>query len=117
MSSGEPNRDHHLEQLVVILSVVTGTSLPNRCLGSGLVRAIRYSGNVVIKPLLNSGHPVWLHYSGFQAVPTEPLPSNGHIRHSILQWMKELTCRGVSENMLDEQSVVVDREAGGHFSP
>jgi hypothetical protein len=25
-----------------------------------------------------------LHCSGFQAVITEPLPSNGHIRHNIL---------------------------------
>jgi hypothetical protein len=25
-----------------------------------------------------------LHYSGFQAVLAEPLPSNGHIRHNIM---------------------------------
>jgi hypothetical protein len=35
---GELNRDHHLEQFVVIMSVVTGTCLPNRCLANGLVR-------------------------------------------------------------------------------
>jgi hypothetical protein len=26
--------------------------------------------------------PLWLHYSGFQVVLTEPLPSNGHILHN-----------------------------------
>jgi hypothetical protein len=33
--------------------------------------------------LASNGLSLWLHYSGFQAVLTEPLPSNGHIRHSI----------------------------------
>jgi hypothetical protein len=45
--------------------------------------AIRCSGNVITEPLLSNGRPLWLHYSGFQAVLTEPLPSNCHIRHSI----------------------------------
>jgi hypothetical protein len=27
---------------------------------------------------------LWLHYSGFQAVLTKPLPSNGHIRYNII---------------------------------
>jgi hypothetical protein len=26
-------------------------------------------------------------YSGFQAVLTEPLPSNGHIRHNIVMYL------------------------------
>jgi hypothetical protein len=45
--------------------------------------AIRCSGDVITKPLPRNGRPLWLHYSGFQAVLTEQLPSNGHIRHSI----------------------------------
>jgi hypothetical protein len=32
---------------------------------------------------LANGHPLVRCYSGFQAVFTEPLPSNGHIRHNI----------------------------------
>jgi hypothetical protein len=44
--------------------------------------AHRCSGNVITEPLLSNGRPLWLHYSGFQAVLTEPLPSNGHIRHN-----------------------------------
>jgi hypothetical protein len=45
--------------------------------------AIRCSGNVITEPLLSKGRPLWLHYSGFRAVLTEPLPSNSHIRHNI----------------------------------
>jgi hypothetical protein len=44
--------------------------------------AIRCSGNVITEPLLSNGHPLWLHYSGFQAVFTEPLPNNGLFRHN-----------------------------------
>jgi hypothetical protein len=35
------------------------------------------------EPLANNGLPFWFHYSGFQAVLTEPLLRNGHIRHNI----------------------------------
>jgi hypothetical protein len=31
--------------------------------------------------LASNGRQLWLHYSGFQAVLTEQLPSNRHIRH------------------------------------
>jgi hypothetical protein len=50
--------------------------LPNRWL------AIRWNRNVLIEPLTSNELPIWLHYSGFQAVLTEPLPSNGHICHN-----------------------------------
>jgi hypothetical protein len=46
--------------------------------------AIRCSGNVISESVISNGRPLWFHYSGFQAVLTEPLPSNGHIRHSLL---------------------------------
>jgi hypothetical protein len=36
------------------------------------------------EPLTSNGLPLWLHYSGFQAVLTEPLPGSGHIRHNTL---------------------------------
>jgi hypothetical protein len=32
---------------------------------------------VINEPLLSNGRPLWLQYSGFQAVLTEPLPKNG----------------------------------------
>jgi hypothetical protein len=35
-------------------------------------------------PSANNGLPHWLHYCGFQAVLTEPLPSSIHIRHNIV---------------------------------
>lgn len=38
--------------------------------------AIRYRGNVITEPSL------WHYYSDFQALLTEPLPSNCHIRHN-----------------------------------
>jgi hypothetical protein len=67
MTSGEPNRDHHLEQLVVILSVV------------------RSHGNVLTEPLPIKWTSVSVrYYSCYQAVFTEPLPSNGYIRHNIM---------------------------------
>jgi hypothetical protein len=39
--------------------------------------------NVLTAPLPMNGLPLVSCYSGFQAVLTEPLPSNGHIRHNI----------------------------------
>jgi hypothetical protein len=36
------------------------------------------------QPFVNTIATLWFHYSGFQAVLTEPLPSNGHIRHIII---------------------------------
>jgi hypothetical protein len=35
------------------------------------------------EPLASNKLLLWLHYSGFQAVFTEPLRSKGHIRHII----------------------------------
>jgi hypothetical protein len=61
LTSGEPNRDHHLEHLVAIMCVVTEMCLPNRWLAMDSFLAIRCSVNVI----------------------TESLPSNGHIRHNI----------------------------------
>jgi hypothetical protein len=65
ITSGEPNRDHRLEQLVVILlySLQRKCMIESRCLANGL--------------------PLVLCYSGFHAVLTKPLPRNGHIRCSI----------------------------------
>lgn len=37
---------------------------------------------------------LWLHSSDFQAVLTEPLPSNVHIRHNIVH--KEIVCRATA---------------------
>lgn len=34
--------------------------------------------------LSDNGRPLWLHYTGFQAVLIKPLPSNSDIRHSII---------------------------------
>jgi hypothetical protein len=50
---------------------------------NGVVLAIRCSGNVITETLLTNGRRLWLHYSDFQEVFTELLPSNGHIRHNI----------------------------------
>jgi hypothetical protein len=36
--------------------------------------------------LASNGFPLWLRYSDFQAVLTEPLSGNGHIRHNILSF-------------------------------
>jgi hypothetical protein len=46
--------------------------------------AIRYTWNVITEPLLSNGRPLRLQYSSFQTVFTEPLPSSGLFRHSIL---------------------------------
>jgi hypothetical protein len=56
--------------------------LLKRCLAMYSFVVIRCSGNVITEPLLSNGSQIWLHYSGFQAVLTEPLPSNGYIRHN-----------------------------------
>jgi hypothetical protein len=69
---------------VIILCVVTGTCLATCYLEMDSFVVIRCSGNVITKPLLSNWRPLWLHYSGFQAVFTEPSPSNGHICHSLL---------------------------------
>jgi hypothetical protein len=45
--------------------------------------AVRCSGNVITEALLSNGRPLWLQYSGFQAVLTEPLPNNGLSRHNM----------------------------------
>jgi hypothetical protein len=45
--------------------------------------AIRCSGNVITEPLLSNGRLLWLHYSGLQAVLTEPLPSHGSFRYNM----------------------------------
>jgi hypothetical protein len=65
---GELNRDLHLEQLVLILSVVTETCLPNRWLAMYSFVAIRCSGNVITEPSLSNRRLLWLHYSCFQAL-------------------------------------------------
>jgi hypothetical protein len=80
---GDTNRNHHLEQLLLILSSWK-PCLSNRCLSIDSFVAIRCSRNVITKPFLSNWFPLWLHSSGFQAVFTEPLPSNCHIRHDIL---------------------------------
>jgi hypothetical protein len=36
------------------------------------------------EPLASNGLPLWLHYSDFQAMLTEPLPNNSHIRQNII---------------------------------
>jgi hypothetical protein len=60
MALGEPNRDHHFQQFT-LLRVYP------------LLR----------EPCVNSVATLWFHYSGFQAVLTEPLPSDDHIYHNI----------------------------------
>jgi hypothetical protein len=40
---------------------------------------------------LAMGFSLWLHYSSFQAVLTEPLPSNGHIRHTMFRSLMTFT--------------------------
>jgi hypothetical protein len=91
ITSREPNRDHHLQHLVVILSLTREWIFVNiRCRGKvcqsvatlWLLPAYPLQReSVFTEPLLKSGRPLWLHYSGFQPVLTEPLSSNGHIRH------------------------------------
>jgi hypothetical protein len=56
---------HHLEQLVVILFVATGI----------FVKSSLTSDRVLASRWLAMDFSLWLHYSGFQAVLTEPLPS------------------------------------------
>jgi hypothetical protein len=45
--------------------------------------AIRCSWNVITQPLFSNGRLLWLHYSGFQAVFIEPLPSKELFRRSV----------------------------------
>jgi hypothetical protein len=45
---------------------------------------------------LSMDFSLWLHYSGFQAVLAEPLPSNGHIRHNTVH--KETVCSATAAN-------------------
>jgi hypothetical protein len=92
ITSGEPNRGHHLEQLVVILPVSRECVFVNiRCRGN-LCQSLAtlwplpayplQRESVFIEPLLSNWPPFWLrlHYSGFQTELTDPLPSNGHVR-------------------------------------
>jgi hypothetical protein len=37
---------------------------------------------VITEPLLSNGLPLWLYYSGLQAMLTKSLSSNVHIRHN-----------------------------------
>jgi hypothetical protein len=69
ITSGQPNVNQHVLQffcysVLLCLSVAAGACLPNRCPAMDYSASIRYSGNVL----------------------TEPLPSSGHTRHSILMW-------------------------------
>jgi hypothetical protein len=71
ITSGEPNRDHHVKELVAILSVVL-------C-----------HGNMLTEPLPSRWTAAYVRcYSGSQAVFTEPLHSDGHIGHNIHTWSK-----------------------------
>jgi hypothetical protein len=73
ITSRGPNSGHDLEQLIVIL-IVTGMFLL-----------------IFVAAEMRSSEPFpnkWTSasvrcYSAFQAVLTEPLPSNGHIRHGM----------------------------------
>jgi hypothetical protein len=67
ITSGESNRDHHLEQLVIFLSTVMETCLLNHWLAMDLFVGICCSGNITTESLLSNGRPLWLNYSGFQA--------------------------------------------------
>jgi hypothetical protein len=75
-----PNISHHVEQLIFLCysvcwhgNLVFSSLLPS----NDSFFAIHYSGNVISEPLLSNGRPLWFNYSGFWAVFTEPLPSNG----------------------------------------
>jgi hypothetical protein len=76
ITSRELNRDHHLEQFVVMLLLsqecVFGKPLPSKWTYAS-VRC----------------------YSGFQAVFTEPLPNNGHIHHNIKMDAREIGWGGM----------------------
>jgi hypothetical protein len=81
---GDPNTDHHLEEFVLFCFSLPRNVLPESLPSNGLFRAYSLQRERVFgEQLANNGPPLWLHYSGFQAVLTEPLPSNDHIRHSI----------------------------------
>jgi hypothetical protein len=81
ITSGESNRDHTLQQLVVILLLSRQRVFGELLTSNGRVRC---RGNVLQNRCLSNGLPASVRcYSGFQAVFTEPLPSNGQNRHSI----------------------------------
>jgi hypothetical protein len=61
ITSAEPNRDHHFQQFTLL-----------------------HSYPLLPEPCVISVTTLWFHYSGFQAVLTEPLRSNSHIRHNTL---------------------------------
>jgi hypothetical protein len=51
----------------------------------GLFRVCSFQEELTLgEPSASNGLPHWLHYSGFQAVLTERLPSSSHIRHNIV---------------------------------
>jgi hypothetical protein len=80
ITSREPNIGPHLEELVVIF----------RCHGNvcfGLLYPLQRK-RVLASRCLENGLPLVRCYSSFQAVFTEPLPSNGHIRHNIIRTIK-----------------------------
>jgi hypothetical protein len=93
-TSGEPNRGHPLEQLVVILSLsrecvfVSIRCRENVCQSVATLWPLPAyplrRESVLTEALFRNGRPLWLHYSGFHAMLTEPLPSNVHIRHNII---------------------------------
>jgi hypothetical protein len=58
--------------------------LPEPLPSNGLIRVYSLQWERVFdEQFASNGPPHWLQYSGFQAVFTEPLLSNGHIRHRI----------------------------------
>jgi hypothetical protein len=68
ITPGEQNRDHYFQQC----------------------KSLR-AYPLQREPCVNSVATLWFHYSGFQAVLTEPLPSNDHIRHNtVLLYLKLL---------------------------
>jgi hypothetical protein len=76
--------------------------------GNDTFVAIRCSENVISEPLLSNGRPLWLHYSGFYAVFTELLLSNGLFRHNTLN-IGHNNALTLTDSTLDRRLLVLMR--------
>jgi hypothetical protein len=98
ITSEDPDRDHHLEQLVVIPSVVTETGLQNRSEAKDSLVVIRCNEKVIT-------NCCWA-MDVRSCSSIIPLPSNGHIRLTTLSLQitvvtvcRGTTCLAINENL------------------
>jgi hypothetical protein len=78
--------DHHLEKFVCYsVSPLPRNSFTEPLPSTGLFYVYSLQREHLFgEPLASNGLPLLLHYSVFQALLSEPLPSSGHIRHNVI---------------------------------